>query len=63
MLKETETEETIVFFYEIFIIGTFQLGGPGPPGPPPWLRLCPQKKFCPRPRQNQLYVYSGILIS
>ena len=36
MLKETETEETIVFVCGVFIIGTFQLGGePGPLPPPP----------------------------
>ena len=32
MLKETETEETIVFFCHIFIIGSISIGGgPGPP--------------------------------
>ena len=37
MLKETETEETIVFFCHIFIIGSISIGG----GPAPlWLRLC-----------------------
>ena len=31
MLKETETEETIVFFSEIFIIGSISMkGGPAP---------------------------------
>ena len=32
MLKETETEETIVFFYRISIIGGISIGGLGPPG-------------------------------
>ena len=32
MLKEAETEETIVFFYDIFIIGSISIGeGPPPP--------------------------------
>ena len=35
MLKETETEETIVFVCDLFIIGTFQLGGGRAPCPPP----------------------------
>ena len=34
MLKETETEETIVFVCDVFIIGAFQLGGARPPAPP-----------------------------
>ena len=34
MLKETETEETIVFVCDVFIIGTFQLGGGAGPLPP-----------------------------
>ena len=35
MLKETETEETIVFFH-IFIIGGISIGaGPGPLAPSP----------------------------
>ena len=40
MLKETETEETIVFC-DVFIIGSISIGGwgGGPPGPPPGLRL------------------------
>ena len=36
MLKETETEETIVFFCQIFIIGSISIGGG-----PLWLHLCP----------------------
>ena len=38
MLKETETEETIVFFVTFLSLAAFQLGrgGPGPlPHPPP----------------------------
>ena len=31
MLKETQTEETIVFFVTFLSLGAFQLGG-GPPG-------------------------------
>ena len=34
MLKETETEETIVFFVAFLSLVAFQLGGPRPPGPP-----------------------------
>ena len=34
MLKETETEETIVFFCGIFNIGSISIGGGGGPGPP-----------------------------
>ena len=36
MLKETETEETVVFFVTFLSLVTFQLGGggPGPLGPP-----------------------------
>ena len=35
MLKKTETEETIVFFCDIFIIGSISIGewGPGPLAP------------------------------
>ena len=37
LLKETETEETIVFFVTFFIIGSISIGGGGgrAPGPPP----------------------------
>ena len=34
MLKETETEETIVFFVTFLSLVIFQLGGAGPLGPP-----------------------------
>ena len=34
MLKETQTEETIVFFVTFLSLGAFQLGV-GPPAPPP----------------------------
>ena len=35
MLKETKTEETIVFFVKFLSLVAFQVGGgPGPPGPP-----------------------------
>ena len=46
MLKETETEETIVFFMTFLSLVEFQLGG-GPPAPPPpiWLRLCNANLF------------------
>ena len=37
MLKETQTQETIVFFVTFLLLGEFQLGG-GPPASP-WLRL------------------------
>ena len=43
MLKETQTEETIVFFVTFLSLGAFQLGG-GPPAPP-WLRLCSANFF------------------
>ena len=41
MLEETETEATIVFFVTFLSLVAFQLGGPGPLGPPlatpmPW---------------------------
>ena len=35
MLKETETEETIVFFVTFLSLIAFQLGGPVPLVPPP----------------------------
>ena len=35
MLKETETEETIVFFVTFLSLFAFQLGGARPPAPPP----------------------------
>ena len=35
MLKETETEETIVFFVTFSSLVAFNWGGPGPPGPSP----------------------------
>ena len=45
MLKETKTDETIVFFCPIFMIGSISIGGgPGPLGRPsgyayaPWRR-------------------------
>ena len=34
MLKETKTEETIVFFVTFLSLVAFQLEGAGPPGPP-----------------------------
>ena len=34
MLKETETEKTIVFFVTFLSLVAFQLVGPRPPGPP-----------------------------
>ena len=34
MLKETKAEETIVFFVTFLSFVAFQLGGPGPLGPP-----------------------------
>ena len=45
MLRETETEETIVFFMTFLSLVAFQLWGEaGPPAPPPpWLRLCFQQ--------------------
>ena len=39
MLKETETEETIIFFGTFLSLVAFQLGG-GPHGPSIRLRLC-----------------------
>ena len=39
MLKETETEETIVFFVTFLSLVAFRLGGRGGPPGPPWLRL------------------------
>ena len=58
MLKETETEETIVFF-GIFIIGSISVGGGEPSGPSPPLAppmvvdyhlhsvIVPEIKLCP----------------
>ena len=43
MLEETETQETIEFFVTFLSLGTFQLGGGGPPAP--WLLLC-AGQFC-----------------
>ena len=64
MLKETETEETIVFFMTFLSLVAFQLdGGRAPWASPLATPMPPEKKFCPQPRQNQLYVYSSILIS
>ena len=34
MLKETEAEETIVFFVAFLLLVAFQLGGLGSSGPP-----------------------------
>ena len=47
ILKETETEETIVFFvtFKILPLVAFQLGGWGPPGPRPMATPMPPKKF------------------
>ena len=39
MLKEAENKETRLFC-QIFVIGGIFIEGEGPPGPPPWLRLC-----------------------
>ena len=39
MLKETETEETIVIFVAFLSLVAFQLGGGAGPLNPPWLRL------------------------
>ena len=50
MLKETETEETIVFFVTFLSLVAFQLrGGPGPLGPP-WLRLCLMELLGDKPK-------------
>ena len=44
MLKETETEETTVFFCHIFIVGSISIGGARAPWAPsgyayaPWCR-------------------------
>ena len=46
MLKETENEETR-FFVKFLSLVAFQLKGPGPPGPPPWLRLWFWNKIAP----------------
>ena len=43
MLKETQSEETIVFFVTFLSLGAIQLGG-GPLAPP-WLRLCSANLF------------------
>ena len=40
MLKETKTQETIVFSVTFLSLVAFQRGGLGPFGPPLWLRLC-----------------------
>ena len=41
LLKETKTEETVVFFVTFLSLVAFQLGEARAPCPPPlWLRLC-----------------------
>ena len=47
MIKEAETEETIVFFVTFLSLVAFQLGGGGvgPHGPPLWLRLWYRRYF------------------
>ena len=47
MLKETETEETIVFSVIFLSLVEFRLGGDRPPGPPPGYAfgLCPPLEF------------------
>ena len=63
MLKETETEKTIVFFMTFFIIGSIPIGGARAPWASPLAAPMPPEKVLPQSRQNQLYVYSSILIS
>ena len=46
MLKETKTEETIVFFVTFLSLVAFNWGGPGPL---PWLRLW--LIYCQHPRE------------
>ena len=65
MLKETKTEETIVFFVTFLLLVAFQLGRarvPCPPPPPPWLRLWSQRslpqfdgEFTASPRRLQYF--------
>ena len=45
MLKETETEETIVFFVTFLSSVAFQWGEGRAPCHPPWLRLCSANFF------------------
>ena len=47
MLKETKTEETILFFMTFLSLVAFQLGGPGPLSLPS-AYVYPPKKNCPR---------------
>ena len=48
ILKETKTEETIVFFVTFLSLVAFQLGGSGPTGPPGYAYggrgVCPHRR-------------------
>ena len=46
MLKETETEETIVFFVTFLSLVAFQLKRARAPSAPPWLRLWARASRC-----------------
>ena len=47
MLKETKTEETIVFFVIFLSLVAFQLGGPGLPGTSSGYAYAPKRGLCP----------------
>ena len=53
ILKEAETEETILFFVTFLSLVPFQLEG-GLPGPPSWLRLC-QRVMLITPETQNMY--------
>ena len=57
MLKETETEETIVFVCDVFIIGSIPIWeGPGPLPPPPL--ATPMRTLTLNRRKNQPTIVS-----
>ena len=62
MLKETKTEETIVFFVTFLSLVAFQLGCPGPLGPPSGYAYAAQY---PRPFLFRPYaiMYDKIVVS
>ena len=45
MMKETQTEETIVFFVTFLSLRAFQLGG-GPPAPPGYAYVAQTSSTC-----------------
>ena len=56
MLKETE--ETIVFFVTFLSLIAFQLGGPGPPAPPPPLATPMHWQLLSSPVTEKTHIYT-----